>query len=52
MANTKETKQDQQRPKISKSAKPKSDKKEEQKPVIRQSHLHEMVVIKNPKADD
>jgi hypothetical protein len=38
-------------PKTSKAAKPKSGKKREQKPVIRQSHLYEMVVIKKPKAD-
>jgi hypothetical protein len=42
-----------QQPKPSKSAKPKPEKKpDEQKPVIRQSHLHEMVVIKKPTAND
>jgi hypothetical protein len=51
MNDPKETKQAQQH-KNSKTARPKPEKKHEQKPVIRQSHLHEMVVIKKPSTND
>ena len=51
MIDRKETKQAQQ-PKNTKAAKPQPEKKHEQKPVIRQSHLHEMVVIKKPNTNE
>jgi hypothetical protein len=52
MADTKKPTQADRRHKSSKTVEPeqgkKKEKKEEQKPVLRQSHLHEMIVIKKP----
>jgi hypothetical protein len=53
MTNRKEIKQSQEPRKTSETAKPTAPKKDkEQKPVLRRSHLNEMVRIRNPKDND